>query len=425
MAAMRPRIAGLAAAFFLSVSAATAQNLLGNSGFSGDFGGWRVRTGVSGSAVFSAEDAGGIAGSGSAFLTTTLPDASEFVPLLSQCVPVVAGKTYRLSQTVRFQTGETVRGAAQIVVTYAASSDCQASLAGVGLVTERSRNGVWFIDTQDFTMPAGTLAAKIDVGMDKDDAGGSMTAWVDDVTFAPLGAPAETLVGYLAVAGSTGGLAGSFFKTSVQLVNPGAASISGHFVYHPAGVSGSPGDPTLGWSLAPGQSFSWDDVVAALGKSGLGSLDVFAAGGEAPVIVARIYNDAGPEGTSGFTESVVAPEDVAGGAGTSVTGFLLCPADVGRFRYNVGLRTLDAPVSVSVTVLDAAGNVAHTITRDYPASFFAQTTVAAFLGGFAIDNGYSLRITFTGGGLIVYGATVDNVTNDPSVQPMPYLFAVA
>jgi hypothetical protein len=76
-------------------------------------------------------------------------------------------------------------------------------------------------------------------------------------------------------------------------------------------------------------------------------------------------------------------------------------------------------------VLDSAGTVVHTADHDYPANYFVQTTVSDFLDGFTIGDAHSLRITFSGGGLIVYGATVDNVTNDPSAQFMPYLFAIA
>jgi len=37
----------------------------------------------------------------------------------------------------------------------------------------------------------------------------------------------------------------------------------------------------------------------------------------------------------------------------------------------------------------------------------------------------TLVITYSGGGAIIYGATTDNVTNDPSVQFMPFVFAIA
>ena len=192
------------------------------------------------------------------------------------------------------------------------------------------------------------------------------------------------------------------------------------------GAPASPSDPTMGFALAGGQAFAWYDVVAAMGLSGLGSFDVYAAGGNAPVVLARIFNDAGTAGTTGFTESLVAVDDVdAPGSGGSVTGALVCPILVDRFRYNVGLRTVGAPVHVNVRLRDSAGVEIHSVAHDYPADYFIQSTVTDFLDGFAIGDGQWLEITFSGGGLIIYGATIDNTTNDPSAQFMPYLFAIA
>jgi hypothetical protein len=101
-------------------------------------------------------------------------------------------------------------------------------------------------------------------------------------------------------------------------------------------------------------------------------------------------------------------------------GFLIGPSDVSRFRYNIGIRTLDSPVAVTATVRDSGGNVLHSITRNYDANTFVQTSAQDFLG-FSLGNDQSIEIDFTGGGLIAYGATVDNVTNDPSAQIMTYV----
>lgn len=48
-----------------------------------------------------------------------------------------------------------------------------------------------------------------------------------------------------------------------------------------------------------------------------------------------------------------------------------------------------------------------------------QTSAAGFLG-FSLGNNQSIQIDFAGGGLIAYGATVDNVTNDSSAQFLAY-----
>jgi hypothetical protein len=185
-------------------------------------------------------------------------------------------------------------------------------------------------------------------------------------------------------------------------------------------------DPTIGFSLGPGQSYFWDDILATMGLSGVGSMDVYSSDGAAPpVVVTRIFNDAGAAGTTGFNEPLVRPADVPGGLGVNVTGFLIGPADTSKFRLNIGVRTLSAPVSLTVIVKDPSGATLTTVTKTYPANYFEQKTSADFLGGFVLGDNNSIQITFSGGGLILYGAVADDITNDPSAQFLPYVFAIA
>ncbi|MEP6993212.1 MAG: PKD domain-containing protein [Acidobacteriota bacterium] len=225
------------------------------------------------------------------------------------------------------------------------------------------------------------------------------------------------LAGYIPVAGSLPGDAGSFFKTSVQLLNPGSTTTAGKFVFHPAGSPAKPTDASLTWSLVPGQTASFDDLVAAMGEPGmLGSLDVYVGIGQTvPVVLARVFDDNGTAGTSGFAVPFVKPSDVP----PSGTGFLIGPSDTVRFRYNIGVRTLASKVTVTATVRDSDGNVLHTVTNVYDPNTFLQVKASDFLG-FSLRNNESIRIAFTGGGLIVYGATIDNTTNDASTQFMTY-----
>jgi hypothetical protein len=406
-------------------SALLAQNLVSDGGFATSLDAWHHDPNDNGTSAWSDQDASGSASSGSALLTSTHATTGVLVSLMDQCVPVAAGQTYALSANVRFSEGETTTGWAETVIYWESGPICNTYISGNALLTDVGSRGTWISDSDTFIAPSGATSAFVHLGIDKLEAGGVLSARFDNIVFAPVGTPTESLVGILPVAGSLPGSFGSFFRTSVTLLNPGFSPISGRLVFHPAGTSGAPSDPDLGYSLAPGQSFALNDVVAAMGRDGLGSIDVYGAGGDAPVVLARIFNDAGAAGTSGFTEPLISPSDVTGGPGVSVTGVLVCPADLSRYRYNVGLRTLGAPVHVSVSVLDSSGAIVHTASHDYPANYFVQTTVSEFLDGFSIGDAHSLRITFSGGGLIVYGATVDNTTNDPSAQFMPYLFAIA
>jgi hypothetical protein len=422
---MRSKVVLGLASLFLSLSV-YGQNLVAGGDFATSLDAWHHDPNTRGVSFWSPVlDANGSASSGSALLYSTAPEGGVLVELLDQCVPVAAGQQYTLSADVRFADEETTTGWAETLVFWQSGPACNTRISGNAVLTEVAARGTWIHDSETFTAPPGATSAFVVAGVDKLEAGGQLTVNFDNISLEPAPPGAEELVGYLAVAGSAPGSFGSFFRTSVQIHNPFSTPISGHFVFHPVGVPASPSDPAMGYALAAGQSFAWHDAVAAMGLTGLGSIDVWAASGS-PVIVARIFNDAGDAGTSGFTEPLVPVDDVPiPGFVGSVTGVLLCPNIVDRYRYNVGLRTVGAPVHVNVEVLDSAGATVHTVSHDYPADYFLQQAVEDFLDGFEIGNSYSLRVTFSGGGLIIYGATVDNVTNDPSAQFMAYLFAIA
>ena len=237
---------------------------------------------------------------------------------------------------------------------------------------------------------------------------------------------AEVLSGILAGIGSLAGAHGANFKTGLQATNPFFDTVIGHFVFHPVGHAASPNDPSFTFALDPGQVGSADDIVAAMGLTGLWSADIYmSASDQPPVVVTRIFNDAGAAGTTGFTESLIDPTKVAGGSGQSWTGVLLTPPDLSKYRMNVGIRTIGGPLGISVTVKDEKGNVLHTFQHDYAADTFYQLSAKDFLGGFDIGPNQTLVVTFSNGGAIIYGATTDNVTNDPSIQFLPYLFGIA
>jgi hypothetical protein len=159
-----------------------------------------------------------------------------------------------------------------------------------------------------------------------------------------------------------------------------------------------------------------------MGQSGLGTIDLTVdQGAPTPIVVTRVFDDAGADGTTGFTEPFLTPADVPEGGGS---GFLIGPADTSHFRYNIGIRTLDKTVSFIATVRNADGNVVQTVSRTYGPNLFVQTTSTAFLNGFVLGDNDSIQIVFAGGGLIVYGATVDNITNDPSAQFMSYATSI-
>ena len=211
--------------------------------------------------------------------------------------------------------------------------------------------------------------------------------------------------------GSVKGAGGASFRTSLQLHDGGIAGSSGALIFH---APGNPADgKTLAYALQYGETSTFDDVLAAFGASGLGSLEIAPSSGPAPVAAARIFVDGGAAGTSGFSEEAV-KEAAALAAGDSAV--LLAPPDFAAQRFNVGVRPLAEGTTLSIVVRNAAGAVVSTRSRSFPATALDQESVAAFAPGVAFAGNESLTLTVTAGRAFVYGVAVDNRTNDTSFQ---------
>jgi len=225
-------------------------------------------------------------------------------------------------------------------------------------------------------------------------------------------ANASVRAGIVPVVGSTRGGFGSNFKTSLQMTNVSPYPIKGTLVFHPAGRSGQDSDPSLAYSLNNAQSVFYEDVVAQMGQSGLGSIDVMSTSSAAPIITVRIYNDGGTAGTSGFTEDVFPP---ATALHTEFT-IIATPADAANFRLNVGVRTLSAGATMFVSTVDKDGFGSASVFKTFGPNVFEQTSAQAFLNGGTIPPGGYLFIGMSTGDAFVYGSTTDNRTNDSHIQ---------
>jgi hypothetical protein len=270
----------------------------------------------------------------------------------------------------------------------------------------------------------GYLAYAGDLTSDVGFAAGQNGGAVLDVS--ATGTATESIYAVLPVAGSTPGNFGSFFRTSLQIANPGFADTSGRLVFHPAGVAGSSSDPSLPFTIAVHTTISYDDIVQTMvGQSGLGTIDVvLPAGAGAPLTVARVFDDAGAEGTKGFTEEAVPLTGDKQVLFPGATGFMVGPSDLTRFRYNIGIRTLLAGAFLTFRVRDASGNVVRTVDLSYDPTFFTQQPADTLLGGPLPENAL-IEVSCSSGNAVVYGATVDNTTNDPSVEFLKVFFAIA
>ncbi|MDQ2979307.1 MAG: hypothetical protein M3R62_08800, partial [Acidobacteriota bacterium] len=206
-----------------------------------------------------------------------------------------------------------------------------------------------------------------------------------------------------------------------------SSAVSGRFVYHQAGVSGSSTDPSLTFNVGPGQTVAYADIVAAIGPTGLGSIDVvMPTSSQVPIIITRVFNDAGTSGTSGFTEDAINPD--GGGSDSPLlfagsTGFMVAPADLTNFRFNIGVRTFLSGAFITFRVHDSTGALIHTVTKNYNPTYFEQQSSDSFLGITLVAND-SIEVSVSSGSAVVYGAMADNTTNDPSIQFVKVAFAI-
>ena len=225
---------------------------------------------------------------------------------------------------------------------------------------------------------------------------------------------AQPVVAYLPVVGSTPGNFNSFFRTSIQMTNRGSSEITGRLVFHPTGASGQTNDPGIVYTLAPQQTQSVADIVAAAGVSGIGSMDVVTTSGYPPDITARIYNDAGDAGTSGFTEEAMTQYDALF---RFDRGSLTIPTDLTNFRMNIGVRSLGDGLQLNIIQYDANGVLTNVfLSRTYPPNFFEQISATSFLNGAAVAPGGYIVVQVESGSGFIYSAVTDNRTNDGNIR---------
>jgi hypothetical protein len=232
----------------------------------------------------------------------------------------------------------------------------------------------------------------------------------------PEGQANDVLVTILPVVGSTPGQFGSFFKTSLQVYNPNTSALTYRLVFHPTGVPGSAGDPSFNGSVPPGTAVFYPDLLPVMGISGgLGSIDAYVPPNEltmASAVVARVYNDAGSAGTTGFTEDLVPPGKFFG---PGIPLLLIASPDPSRFRFNIGVRTLGAGAQIAATLRTSSGSFITSVTKTYPANFFEQVGITNFFPGVTFTGNETITISIVSGSALFYGALTDNTTQDPSV----------
>ena len=227
-----------------------------------------------------------------------------------------------------------------------------------------------------------------------------------------------TARGIVPVVGSVEGLNGSKFRTEVKV---GPSYYAGRLIFHPIGKAASDSDPSIAYGgPAVKDTVVYPDIAAALGVTGLGSLDVVPDNpGEMPAAVeARIYNVAEDGGTFGTLEPMVSPAEYLNLTPNTQAGppdyFLAIPGPSSGFRINVGVRSL-ASGMLRGTVRHQDGSVAtgqmfvdgDQLVMGSPQSLFGVT----------VGPGETLGLEFGSAGSsgILFYTVNDNRTNDPAI----------
>lgn len=307
-----------------------------------------------------------------------------------------------------------------------AVSVLQGDLIGIARVANCGNAAGFFgFTTAGFVAYASDVTGSVDVS-----AGSAVSS---QLAIGGTGTATEQIRGFIPVVGSAAGSNGSNFKTSLQLLfgSPSSSgSITGKLVFHPASTSGTSTDPTITYNVGADQVVTYSDIVATFGRSGLGSVDLITASGATkPVIITRVYNDAGTLGTSGLTEDTIDPAD-ARVINAGFTAFLVTPVDPSKTRFNIGVRTGASGATLTAVLRDTNGTTLKTVTKTYLPNWFEQVDAngvssTSFFGVTAVGPNQSISINVSSGSAIVYGSTTDNITNDPNIQFAVALFGIA
>jgi hypothetical protein len=222
--------------------------------------------------------------------------------------------------------------------------------------------------------------------------------------------------------GSARGANGADFRTSLWMGKSPLAR--GRIVFRPTGTVASDADPFIRYQFSdndsPGpQELYWDDVVAAMGATGTGSLEIIPerinlelSNLTVPDVSVRVYNvtDKGTFGT--HADAVLPSEWYLNPDSTHASVGIRVPAAHGNTRRNIGFRTL-TPIIYRINVV-TPGQEGFGTTGTAPAGITQFGSLDAFVGQPVADNA-RVFVHILDGYAIGFYTETDNLTNDPTL----------
>lgn len=400
---------------------AAADNLLTNPDFNTNTNGWTfVGTGTVG---VDPGDANGSSTSNSAGITHTGPGGTPAVfSGIGQCVPVSVSKKYTVAFASVASGQNPSAGSPGARVEFFGGGGCSGTRNGVEVVTTSfTATFTTTVATSlptTFSLPAGTVSARVSFGLFKTAASGSLAATFDALHFGETDLASVVVPASASVAGANG----TFFRTALWGVNlsPNRVAPVGLAFRCLAGAGCDRSGSTL--TIGPGGLAYSADVVAAYGTAGNGgALEFTYDRGYAPFsAVTRTYSPSLDGPSTGSTLAALPSSE----ARTSSILLALAgsPDPSTGFRTNVGVYnpgptdatatitvrnsqrlTLGSPIVVTapsrrpVQINDLVARAGATLSEeDLALVAYVDSTVPVFSYATVIDNRSADSMIVTG-----------------------------
>ncbi len=166
---------------------ARAGELVTNGTFDDDLAAWRFANVPGYGVAWSPEDAEGSPSSGSAALSNSGSPAGSSALLISQCFPVDEGASYRAAAKLLLPDGQDRTGETGVYLLWWQTSDCTNYSISTDFIGLDFTPGDWTGYQIEAMAPPGAKGVEVRAAVDKVEAGGVLTANLDDVSVMPVG----------------------------------------------------------------------------------------------------------------------------------------------------------------------------------------------------------------------------------------------